>query len=106
MTNRASRDTEYVVVRDRKPKKTSRYYYDDDGDVEDDDNESQLDTTTRSVVRSKPIREQHVKYVSTDDHDSQYRRQRATEPSDVCNSLLFLSGITIISNMFLFLYLA
>jgi hypothetical protein len=79
------RDTEYVIVRNRKPKKTRRIYYDEDEDYDDDD--SQIYTsTTRRITRSKPRRQQQprIKYISSDEIDSDYRRQRVVESRDVC----------------------
>jgi hypothetical protein len=87
MTNRSSRDTEYVVVRDQKPKKPIRYYYDNDNDDDDDDdeyNEVQIPTTSRRVLRTKPPKEQRIKYVTTDELESEYRRHRVAESNDVC----------------------
>ena len=77
MTNRSSRDTQYVIVRDEKPKKPTRYYYDGD-----DDNDSQ---TARRIVRTKPAKEQRIKYVTADAVESDHRRQRVAESSDVSN---------------------
>jgi hypothetical protein len=68
------RDSEYVLVRNRKPRKTRQYYYDED---DDDDDDSQIYTR---VIRRKPAKEQRIRYVSSDEIDSDYRRQ----PSDVC----------------------
>ena len=65
MTEPSSRETEYVVVRDGKPKKTARYYYDDD-DLIDYDTDTPI-TTTRRVIRKKPVKEQRVKYISADE---------------------------------------
>lgn len=65
MTEPSSRETEYVVVRDGKPKRTSRYYYDDD-DLIDYDTDTPV-ATTRRVIRKKPIKEQRVKYISADE---------------------------------------
>lgn len=80
MTDRSGRETEYVLIRDSKPKKTTRYYYD-----ADDDNDSQNGvTTTRRILRTKPTKEQRVKYVTADELDSDYRRPRVTESNDVC----------------------
>lgn len=78
MTDRSTRDGEYVLVRDSKPKKTTRYYY--DADV---DNDSQLGAMTRRVVRTKPAKEQRIRYVLADEAESDYRRPRITESSDV-----------------------
>jgi hypothetical protein len=84
MTDRSSRDTEYVVVRDRKPKKPIRYYYDnDDDDDDDDDNEIPI-TSTRRIVRTKPIKEQRIKYITTEELESDHRRPRISELNDVC----------------------
>jgi hypothetical protein len=85
MTDRSTRDTEYVLVQDPKSKKTTRYYYD-----ADDDNDSQLGTSTRRIVRTKPIKEQRIRYVSSDEVESNYRRPRVAESSDVCILILFI----------------
>jgi len=83
MTNhRSSRDTEYVVVRDQKPKKSTRYYYDDDD--ADDDNDSQIGTSTRTIVRTKPVKEPRIKYITADEIEPDYRRQRQAVSNDVC----------------------
>ncbi len=78
------RDTEYVLVRSRKPKKTRQYYYDDD--EADDDDDSQIYTR---VVRRKPRREQRMRYISSDDIESDYRRQS----SDVCACVFSLLNL-------------
>lgn len=80
MTDRSTQSSEYVLVRDAKPKKTTRYYY----DTADDDNDSQINTTTRRIVRTKPVKEQPVRYVVADDAETDYRRVRQAESSDVC----------------------
>jgi len=70
------RKTKYFLIQDRKKsKKTRQYRYDDDDD-DDDDDDSQI-----RLVRTKPPRkEQRVKYFSSDELQSDYRRQ----DSDVC----------------------
>ena len=78
MTDRSHRDSEYVIIRDSKSKKPSHYYYD-----ADDDNESQAGGTTRRIVRAQPTKEQRIRYVIADEQESDYRRQRVVEPSDV-----------------------
>jgi len=85
MTDRSIRDTEYVIVRDSKPKKSTRYYYD-----ADDDNDSQQGSTTRRIIRTKPTKEQRIKYISTDELETDYRRSRIVEPSDVCTFILYI----------------
>ena len=97
MTDRSRRDTEYVVVRDRKPKKPIRYYYDndndDDDDDDDDDNEIPI-TSTRRIVRTKPNKEQRIKYITTDELESAHRRPRISEFNDVCIFIyIFLHNI-------------
>jgi len=77
------RDAEYVLVRNRKPRKTRQYYYDED---DDDDDDSQIYTR---VTRRKPAKEPRIRYVSSDEIDSDYRRQ----PSDVCVCLIELFKI-------------
>ena len=47
MTYRSSRDSEYVLVQEPKPKKSTRYYYDADDD-------SQSGSTTGRVIQTKP----------------------------------------------------
>lgn len=74
------RDTEYILVQNKKPKKKIRQYRyneDDDDDNDDDDNNSDL---YRRVARSKPHKEQRLRYMSSDEIESDNRR----EPSDVC----------------------
>jgi len=83
MTDRSTRDTEYVLVRDSKPKKTTRYYYDPD-----DDYDSQQGATTRRIVRTKPIKEQRMKYITTDELQSDHR---GVEQKDVCTFNRFSS---------------
>ena len=78
MADRSHRNAEYVIIRDSKPKKPTHYFYD-----ADDDNESQAGATTRRVVRAQPSKEQRIRYVIADEHESDYRRQRVVEPSDV-----------------------
>lgn len=85
MTDRSTQSSEYVLVRDAKPKQTARYYYDGD-----DDNDSQTNTTTRRIVRTKPVKEQRIRYVRGDDSESDYRRVRQAESSDVCILLVQL----------------
>jgi len=68
----ADRDGEYVLVRNRKAKKSRQYYYDDDDD-DDDDNDSQI---YRRIARRKA----RNRYFSSDDIESDYRHQ----PRDVC----------------------
>lgn len=84
MTERSSQTAEYVYVRDSKPKKTTRYYY----DADDDDEYSQGGATTRRIIRPKPAKEQRIRYVMADDVESDYRRPRQAELSDVCIVLL------------------
>jgi hypothetical protein len=81
----ADRDTEYVLVRNRKPKKTRQYYYDEDDD-DDDDNDSRIYSR---LVRRKPRKEQRIKYISSDEIDSDDRLQT----SDVCVCLIELFKI-------------
>jgi len=85
MTNRSIRDTEYVIVRDSKPKNATRYYYD-----ADDDNDSQQASTTRRIIRTKPTKEPRIKYVTADEHETDYRRSRIVESSDVCTFVLYI----------------
>lgn len=84
MTDRSNRNTEYVLIKDSKPKKPSRYYY----DADDDDNESQ--PATRRMVRTKPPKEQRIRYVTADELESNYRRPRLAESSDVCILLKYI----------------
>jgi hypothetical protein len=86
MTDRSSRDTEYFLIKDPKPRKSTRYYY----DADDDDNDSQPITTTRRVVQAKPPKEQRIKYITADELESNYRRPRVAESNDVCTLILFL----------------
>jgi hypothetical protein len=90
MTNHSRRDTQYVVLRNGKPKKATRYYYDTDVD-DDDDNDSQMATISRRIVRTKPIKEQLMKYITTDELQSDHRRQRGFEQKDVCTFNRFSS---------------
>ncbi|CAF0818512.1 unnamed protein product [Rotaria sp. Silwood1] len=80
MTDRSSRDVEYVVIPSRKPKITPRYYYYDDDN--DDDNDLQLLTTSRRIGRTKPNEEQRTKYVEMNNLESEDRRQNETELND------------------------
>lgn len=73
-----TRDSEYVILPEEKPKIIARY---DDDDV-DDDAETQIVTTTGRVVRTKPVKEQ-VKYVTTKNGEFEYRRPRRAESFDV-----------------------
>ena len=85
MTDRSTQNAEYVFVRgDNKPQRTTRYYY----DADDDDEYSQAGTTTRRIVRTKPMPEQRIRYVMADDVESDYRRPRQAESNDVCIILL------------------
>ncbi|CAF3345787.1 unnamed protein product [Rotaria socialis] len=77
MTQRLSRDVEYVVVTDRKPKPTQRYYIDSD-----DDNDSQPVVTTRRIVRTKPIKEHRIKYAEMQNGESDHRQQHVIESDD------------------------
>jgi hypothetical protein len=97
MTNHSRRDTQYVVLRNEKPKKATRYYYDTD-----DDDDSQMATITRRIVRTKPIKDQRIKYITTDELQSDHRRQRAVEQKDVCNFNQI--RISFIFYMFVFFY--
>ncbi|CAF2963620.1 unnamed protein product [Rotaria sp. Silwood2] len=81
MTDRSNRDVEYIVIPNRKPKITPRYYYYDDDD-DDDDNDSQLITTSRRIVRTKPIEEPRTKYLEMNNLESEDRRQNVTEFND------------------------
>ena len=85
MTDRSTQNSEYVFVRDAKPKQTARYYHDGD-----DDNDSQTNMTTRRIVRTKPAKEQRIRYVVADDGESDYRRVRQAESNDVCILLVQL----------------
>ena len=80
MTIRPSRDTKYIVVTDRKPKIASWYRYEDD--YADD---SPIQSTTRRVVQTKPMKDQRFRYVTMDNHESDRQRQDAAESDDVCN---------------------
>ena len=82
MAEPSSREAEYVVVRDGKPKKTSRYYYDDD-DLIDYDTDTPV-TTTRRIVRRKPVKEQRIKYISADEPDVAETPANPPEPTEVC----------------------
>ena len=76
MTNRSSRDAKYVLVQSRKPKATASYYA-------DDDYHSQIEAPTRRIVRTKPREERRVKYVTSDELDGDYRRERWPVSNDV-----------------------
>ena len=90
MTERLSRDTEYVLVPNRKSKKPVQYVYETD-----DDNESHIATVTRKLVRQKPVREQHIKYITADELERDHRRQRVVETNDVCALIyLFIVGMS------------
>ncbi|CAF0744670.1 unnamed protein product [Adineta steineri] len=78
MNNRINRDAGYVLVQDKKQSKGTQYYYDSD---DDDDNDSQMATVTRRVIRTKPTKEQRIKYISTDDLQYDHRRQSIVEPN-------------------------
>ncbi|CAF5028165.1 unnamed protein product, partial [Rotaria magnacalcarata] len=77
MTQRLSRDAEYVVVTDRKPKTTQRYYTDSD-----DDNDLQPVVTTRRIVRTKPNKEHRRKYAEIQNGESDHRQQHVIESDD------------------------
>ena len=83
MTDPSSREAEYVIVRDRKPKKPTRYYYDDDDNI-DYDTDSHHGTSTRRVVRRKPVSEQRIKYITSEEPEAEYRRHHASESNEVC----------------------
>ena len=68
------RNTEYVLVKSRKPKKTRQHYYNDDEDEDEDDDPE--------FYRRLPRRKPRVRYVSNEDDD--YDRHRRRQPSDVC----------------------
>jgi hypothetical protein len=82
MTDPSSREAEYVVVRDRKPKKSTQYYYDDDDNL-DYDSDSNLGTVPRRVARRKPVSEHRIKYVTSEEPNAEYRRQHASESNEV-----------------------
>ncbi|CAF0776412.1 unnamed protein product [Adineta steineri] len=79
MNNRINRDAGYVLVQDKKQSKGTQYYDDSD---DDDDNDSQMATVTRRVIRTKPTKEQRIKYISTDDLQYDHRRQSIVEPNN------------------------
>ncbi|CAF4389595.1 unnamed protein product, partial [Adineta steineri] len=79
MNNRIGRDGGYVLVQDKKQSKGTQYYDDSD---DDDDNDSQMATVTRRVIRTKPTKEQRIKYISTDDLQYDHRRQSIVEPNN------------------------
>jgi hypothetical protein len=79
MTDRSHRDSEYVLIRDSKPKKSTRYYYD-----ADDDNDSQQSVATKTIVRPKPTKEPRIRYITSDELESDYRRPRVAESIHVC----------------------
>ena len=85
MTEPSSRETEYVVVRDGKPKRVSKYYYDDD-DLIDDDTDAPVTARTRRVIRKKPVKEQRIKYVSADEPDVEYAPPNPQETTEVSSS--------------------
>ena len=66
----------FLIQDKKKPKKSRRYRYDDD----DDDDEDDSDAYPRIVRTKPPPKEQRNKYFSSDEIDSDYRRQA----SDVC----------------------
>ncbi|CAF1447860.1 unnamed protein product [Rotaria sordida] len=71
----SDRNTEYILIRNRKPKKSRQHYYDEDAnydDDEDDDDDSQI---YARLVPRKPRKEQRIKYISNDENDFDYRRQ-------------------------------
>lgn len=69
------RDTEYILVQNKKPKRKPRQYrYKEEGD---DDDDSQL---YQRVARTKPHKEQRLRYMSSDEIESDRRQQS----SDVC----------------------
>ena len=76
MTNRSNRDAKYVLVQSRKPKATANYYA-------DDDYHSQVEPSTRRIVRTRPRDERHVKYVTSDELDGDYRRERWPPSNEV-----------------------
>ncbi|CAF0875453.1 unnamed protein product [Adineta steineri] len=88
MNNRINRDGGYVLVQDKKQSKGTQYYDDSD---DDDDNDSQMATVTRRVIRTKPTKEQRIKYISTDDLQYDHRRQSIVEPNNVRRFILSLS---------------
>ncbi|CAF3409072.1 unnamed protein product [Rotaria sp. Silwood1] len=75
----SDRNTEYVLIRNRKPKKSRQYYYDEDpnDDDGDDDNDSQI---YARLVQIKPRKEQRIKYISNDEDDLDYR-SRISDPT-------------------------
>lgn len=80
MTAPSSRETEYVIVRDGKPKQTARYYYDDD--MIDYDTDTPV-TTTRRVIRKQPVKEQRIKYVSADEPEVEDQPVNPSENAEV-----------------------
>ena len=72
------RNTEYVLMRNRKPRNTKRYYYyDDDDDDDDDDNgDANLQVYTR-LARAKAHEPQRVKYISSNGIDFGYQEKKS-----------------------------
>lgn len=67
----ADRDTEYVLLKSRKPKKKKQYYYKNDNYEDDDDDDDGNDEP--ELYRRLPRRKPRVKYVSDEEYDSDYR---------------------------------
>lgn len=78
MTHRSNRDAQYVIVRDSKSQKPVQYYYD-----ADDDDDPQAVLKTRRIVQQKPVKEQRIRYVSTDEVEPEYRRTRLPQSTHV-----------------------
>lgn len=95
MTDQA---TQYVVVQNGQPKKTMRYYYDSDDDYDD---EPQMPVITRRIVRTQPTKGQRIRYVTTNELESNHRRPRLTESIDVCIYIQSFSYILFVSPLYL-----
>lgn len=105
MSYALNQDTEYVVIRDGRPKKAQRYYYPEDDDDDDaDDYFDEVDDhddspVVRRVTRRKPVREQRIKYITNEPPESEYRSHRHVETKEVgliiCFGLEFKSSILI-----------
>ena len=92
----AHRNSEFVLLKSRKPKKKKQYYYRNDDYEDDDDDDDDDDDNQPELYRRMPRQKQRVKkYVSDGEDDSDYRPAELTDVRMfVCvffNELLFFS---------------
>jgi len=76
----AHRNSEFVLLKSRKPKKKKQYYYRNDDYEDDDDDDDDDDDNQPELYRRMPRQKQRVKkYVSDGEDDSDYRPAELTD---------------------------